>query len=79
MVTFIKGNGVMTRPMGKESTFITMELFTRETGRMTSSTDMVLKPGLMKPDMRERTSTARSMEKANFSGMTEQVTQENSA
>ena len=79
MATSTKVNGSMIKLTGKASTCITMEPYMRALGRMTNSTVMALKLGLMRLDTKVRMLTVPNMVMVNSIGTMEQVTQANSA
>lgn len=79
MATFIKAIGLMIKLTVKESTCITMEQYMRAPGKMTSSTVMALKPGLMRLDTKALTSMVPSTAMVNSIGTMVLVTLGNSA
>lgn len=65
-----KESGRMTRLMAEESTLMLMAADMKENGLRISSTDLVLKDGLMVHHMKVSTCKERSMEKESSHGLT---------
>ena len=70
MVTFMKVNGKMINQMDLENIAIQMELYMKETGRMTNRTEEVYKYGPMAKDMKVFFKWDSNLEKVSSSLMT---------
>ena len=70
MVTFMKVNGKMINQMDLESIAIQMELYMKETGRMTNRTEEAYKYGPMAKDMKVFFKWDSNLEKVSSSLMT---------
>jgi hypothetical protein len=69
METFTKGNGLMTKHMDMEFTFMLMGLNTKECGKKISKTDMERKLGLMEHVMKENIKMGKNPEKVYSNGL----------
>mmetsp|Transcript_15599 Transcript_15599/g.10967 ORF Transcript_15599/g.10967 Transcript_15599/m.10967 type:complete len:227 (+) Transcript_15599:517-1197(+) len=69
MVTFMKVNGIITKPMERESIPMSRELAMKETGKMINNTEKVLKLGLRAQAMKACTYSQRKRDLESTRGL----------